>query len=102
MSWAGSGRTVLEDSMKGSWDVLTGLSAYVLDLDKREVVRHPGQRASAARTDGQWMPLASVVECRVGEPLCFVFRGGDGLTRPWRSNSAVARVTRAAVGLSGE
>jgi hypothetical protein len=97
-------RSQLTDADTGRWVVTTLTSRYLVDLDLRQITRHPGggnpgrfgwdsgpPTVAALRHDDDTVPLHSVAHCHLGESLVvFLDLRGDGVVTIRQSTQVVA------------
>ena len=105
-SGGGGDRERLDDSDTGLWLVSTEVSAYIVDLDKRRILRLPGAAAAphfaadgalvvVTDLDGdrEWCQLSELTYCHLGEPLLAVDFSARGV-RHRRITTLVQRIDR--------
>lgn len=95
----------VRDGDRGLYRITTETSLYLLDLDRRAILRMGGAvRNTHIADDGaivwsyfydwdyQWLPLLRLVHCAIGDRLHVMFDYGNG-PQPLRS-TLVARIER--------
>jgi hypothetical protein len=97
-------RAQLTDGDTGRWFVTTLTSRYLIDLDRHQMVRTPGQgdpgrfgwdsgppQVATLRHDGDVVPLHSLAHCHLGESLVLLLDlRGDGVVTIRQSTQVVS------------
>lgn len=99
----------LYDDTEGRWQITTQTSIYVIDLDRRTVIRIPGAAGeqgidpqigaaypvAVLEDDRRPQPLWLLVQCRVDEPM-YLYTNRDATSIVLRGTTPVRQIRRLA------